>query len=134
MGNPVGCTAKSKKPTDHLQRRDANPARMKAFRAAVGRAKTEFFDSKYGEEQLYLGMLACHPDYQRRGAGEMLCRWGLDKAKAEHLAVTLFASPMGVRLYRRLGFRDVGSFRTQVVGEEEYLDMPGMVLEATKAS
>lgn len=107
---------------------------MKAFRAAVGRAKMEFFDSKYGEEQLYLGMLACHPDYQRRGAGEMLCRWGLDKAEAEHLTVTLFASPMGARLYGKLGFKDVGRFRTQVVGEQEYVDMPGMVLEAPIAS
>jgi ribosomal protein S18 acetylase RimI-like enzyme len=105
---------------------------MVAFREAIGRAKRVYFDENYGEEQLYLGMLACHPDYQKRGAGEMLCRWGLDKGKADGLNLTLFASPMGSRLYRRLGFEEIGSFRTQVVGEDEFLDIPGMVLEAKK--
>lgn len=101
---------------------------MTAFRESVGVAKTEMFDNKYGEKQLYLGMLACHPEYQRRGAGEMLCKWGLNKAKAEDLVLTLYAAPMGGRLYRKLGFRDVGTFHTQVHGEDEYLDTPGMVL------
>lgn len=117
------------KPRDHLERRDADAARMTAFREASDRAKKEWFDAKYGKRRLYLGMLACHPDYQRRGAGEMLCRWGLDKAKAEGLPLALLASPMGSRLYKRLGFQHVGSFRIQVEGEEEYVDMPGMVLE-----
>lgn len=105
---------------------------MVAFREAVGRAKREMFDEKYGEAQLYLGMLACHPDYQRRGAGEMLCKWGLEKGKAENLTLTLYASPMGSRLYSRLGFEEVGIFRTQVEGEEEYLDTPGMAVESAK--
>jgi predicted N-acetyltransferase YhbS len=102
---------------------------MKAFRAAIGKAKTEWFDDKYGEKQLYLGMLACHPDYQKRGAGEILVRWGIDKAKAEELTVTLFASPMGTKLYSRMGFKDIGSFPTQVEVEKEVLVTPGMVLE-----
>lgn len=123
------CTVKTKGPPDNLQRRDASAARMTAFRGAIGRAKKEWFDDKYGEKQLYLSMLACHPDYQKRGAGEMLCRWGVEKGKAEGLTVTLFASPMGWQLYRRIGFKDVGTFRTQVVGEDEYLDTPGMALE-----
>ncbi|MCJ1404944.1 hypothetical protein MMC11_008170 [Xylographa trunciseda] len=119
---------KQKGPPDHLQRRDASAARMTAFRESIGRAKREMFDGPYGESQLYLGMLACHPDYQKRGAGRMLCQWGLDKAKTEGLTITLYASPMGARLYRSLGFQNVGSFRTQVEGEEEFLDTPGMVL------
>ncbi|MCJ1399663.1 hypothetical protein MMC11_002865 [Xylographa trunciseda] len=130
----VGCSATTNAHPDRLQRRDANPARMMAFREAMHRAKKELFDQKYGEKQLYLGMLACHPDYQRRGAGTALCQWGLDKAKAEDLTVSLFASPMGARLYSKLGFKDVASFRTQVVGEDEYLVTPGMVLETTKAA
>jgi predicted N-acetyltransferase YhbS len=102
---------------------------MTAFREAVGKAKTEWFDNNYGEKQIYLGMLACHPDYQKRGAGEMLVRWGIDKGRAEGLTPTLFASPMGMKLYTRLGYKDVGSFRAQVEREKEYLDTPGMVLE-----
>ncbi len=101
---------------------------MAGFRADLARAKKRFFDG-YSDGQLYLGMLACHPDYQGRGAGRALVGWGLGKAKTEGLAVTLFASPMGARIYKRLGFQDVGSFRTQVAGEEEYIDTPAMVLE-----
>lgn len=87
------------------------------------------FDDPYGEKQLYLGQLSTHPDYRRHGAGAALCRWGMEKAKADGMAVTLFASPMGKAVYSKLGFKDVGSFRTQVEGETEYLDTPGMVLE-----
>lgn len=102
---------------------------MAAYRADLNKAKKTLFDDKYGDTQLYLGMLACHPDYQRRGGGKMLVTWGLDKAKAEGLDLTLFGSPMGSRLYRKLGFKDVGGFRTQVEGEDEYLDSLAMALE-----
>ena len=43
--------------------------------------------------------------------------------------MTLFSSPMGKMLYAKLGFRDVGSFKTQVEGEAELLETPAMVLE-----
>jgi ribosomal protein S18 acetylase RimI-like enzyme len=130
--DPVEESKRHNNMSDQTDRRDANPARVAAFKESIAQAKTEFFISRYGEAQLYLGMLACHPDYQRQGAGEMLCRWGLEKAKAEKLAVTLCASPMGEGLYRRLGFRKVGSFRTQVDGEEEFLETPCMVWEETE--
>nr|XP_036574459.1 GNAT family [Colletotrichum truncatum]KAF6780894.1 GNAT family [Colletotrichum truncatum] len=118
-------------PTDHLQRKDAAPERMKAYRAAMSKAKAQWFDEKYGDQQLYLSMLACHPSYQRRGAGELLCQWGFEKAEKQNLTLTLLGSPMGTRLYNRLGFTEVAKFRTQVDGEEEYFDTSVMVLERT---
>ena len=88
------------------------------------------FDDKYGaDKHMYLSLLNTHPTYQGHGAGKALCQWGLEKAKREGWRVTLFASPMGKRLYAKLGFRDVGSFKTQVEGETEWLDIPAMVLE-----
>ena len=88
------------------------------------------FDDKYGaDKHIYLSLLNTHSDYQGRGAGKALCQWGLEKAKREGWTVTLFSSPMGKRLYSKLGFRDVGSFRTQVEGEAEWLDIPAMVIE-----
>ena len=90
------------------------------------------FDDKYGADKyIYLSLLNTHPEYQGQGAGQALCQWGLDKAKMEGWSVTLFSSPMGKRLYAKLGFRDVGSFRTQVEGEAEWLDTPAMVLEGS---
>ncbi|KAI1123033.1 acyl-CoA N-acyltransferase [Nemania abortiva] len=125
---PTG-NAQNRKPVDRPERRDASPARMMAFRANISAAKQRLFDESYGDSQLYLGMLACHPDYQRRGAGTQLVEWGISKARAEKLTLTLFASPMGAFLYKHLGFRDAGGFRTQVPGEDEFLDSKAMVLE-----
>jgi len=103
---------------------------MMAFKKACVRVKKEYLDDKYGEQQLYLEMLICHPDFQNRGAGTMLSQWGLDKAKAENLNMTLFASEKGRRLYTKLGFKTVCTFRVQLDGEEEYLELPAMALEA----
>ena len=89
----------NQKPTDHYSRRDASLARMKAYRAEIGVAKDVLFDRKYGaENHFYLGLLATHPSFQRRGAGSALVRWGLDKAKRMGWTVTLFSSPMGESL------------------------------------
>jgi len=94
---------------------------MKAFRASIGHNKRKMFDEVYGEKQLNLMVLATHPDDQRRGAGTALVEWGKHEARDEGLTVTLFPSPQGLKLYQRLGFRGVGSARTQVEGEEEFL-------------
>lgn len=41
---------------------------------------------------------------------------------------TVFASPMGLALYQRLGFREVGRFRVQLEGEGEFLEIPALAL------
>jgi GNAT superfamily N-acetyltransferase len=115
-----------KPPTDHLDRRDADPVRMTKFRSCISAAKGKWFNGKYGEKQIMLMNLATHPDYWRRGLGFELCRWGLDKAEAEGLEVTLFSSPMGLPLYTKLGFHEVGMMHCQVEGEEESIDLPVM--------
>jgi hypothetical protein len=35
---------------------------------------------------------------------------------------------MGLRLYKKLGFREVGTFRVQSEGDREYLEMPALAL------
>lgn len=112
-----------------VDRQDADPTHLLAFQTDIDRVQKTVFDVRYGDEQLYLGILACHPDYQRRGAGGQLVRWGLEKAKREGLNVTLFASPAGTHLYRKLGFQEAESFETRVEGEDEYLDMLAMTLD-----
>ncbi|KAJ8127297.1 hypothetical protein O1611_g6341 [Lasiodiplodia mahajangana] len=118
-------TIQNGKPID---RRDASLVRIEAHRADLSVNKKRLFDDRYGDRQLYLKMLACHPDYQRLGAGTQLVEWGISKARAERLTITLFASPMGANLYRRLHFQDAGRFCTQVPGEDEVLESRAMVL------
>jgi len=56
---------------------------------------------------LVLGLLCVHPDFQRRGVGKELVRWGLRQAADLGLTVHLEASPEGIPLYRSLGFKTV---------------------------
>ncbi|KAM5369636.1 hypothetical protein ACJZ2D_008895 [Fusarium nematophilum] len=59
-----------------------------------------------GKEHYYLDMLVTHPDYQRRGAGSMLVKWGCDLADKNHVELYVDASKMGALLYRKFGFVD----------------------------
>lgn len=47
-------------------------------------------------------------DYQRRGIGSRLVNVGLEKADKEGVEVYLSGSPMGVPVYQKLGFEEVG--------------------------
>ncbi|KAK4214195.1 putative N-acetyltransferase ycf52-like protein [Rhypophila decipiens] len=106
--------------------------RMQAFRTQCATSKQQFFDQPYksrGVGHMFLKILLCHPAYQRRGAGSALTRWGIDQAAKHRLDTTVFASPMGLELYKKLGFEEVGRFRVQVDGDDEYLEIPALVLE-----
>lgn len=55
-----------------------------------------------------LDTLATHPDYQRRGAGSMLLKWGCELADRHGVALYVDASKAGAPLYERFGFVDEG--------------------------
>ena len=56
------------------------------------------------------------------------------QAKEQGKAVTLFASSMGERVYSRLRFRMTGVVTVQVQGEEEKVQIPGMVWDGKLCS
>jgi GNAT superfamily N-acetyltransferase len=87
------------------------------------------FFSEYGKKQMHLWLLATHPDYRRRGAGTMLCRWGLDKVNARGWVATVLGSPMGTPLYESLGFRLLGNVVTRIDGEDEQLETSCMLYD-----
>ncbi|KAJ6174638.1 hypothetical protein N7485_005375, partial [Penicillium canescens] len=58
------------------------------------------------EKHYYLDTLANHHDYQRRGAGSMLVKWGCDLADKDGVAAYVDASKEGAPLYQRRGFVD----------------------------
>ncbi|KAL2869464.1 uncharacterized protein BJX67DRAFT_379018 [Aspergillus lucknowensis] len=116
------------------ERRDANPAHMKAFDGALSAAKQQYFDSVYGDRQVHLWILGTHPQYQRHGFGTKQCVWGMEFAKAHAAPVTVFSSPMGGALYASLGFRTLGQVVVQVEGEEEKLTIGAMIYEDGRRS
>ncbi|KAK6334550.1 hypothetical protein TWF730_003764 [Orbilia blumenaviensis] len=104
------------------ERRDVNKAHYTEYLATLERGRLEYF-SKYGNEQYHLWLLVTHPDFRKRGAGTMLCRWGMEKATEQSYMTTVLGSPMGTLLYEYLGFKLVGFVTAHVEGEEEKVDV-----------
>lgn len=51
-------------------------------------------------------MLGTHHEYQRRGAGAMLVKWGCDLADRNGMLCYVDASEKGKGLYQKFGFED----------------------------
>ena len=68
----------------------------------------KYFDKAY-PHQLYLKLLATHPDWDGNGFGARHVEWGqqLSLELEPRMPVTLFASPAGYPLYDSLGFESV---------------------------
>ncbi|KAF3921873.1 hypothetical protein AA313_de0209924 [Arthrobotrys entomopaga] len=58
------------------------------------------------EKYLHLNILVVDPKYQRRGIGEALVRWGVNKAIKENIPSTLEASRAGKKVYLKCGFEE----------------------------
>ncbi|GKT86577.1 GNAT family acetyltransferase [Colletotrichum tofieldiae] len=58
------------------------------------------------EKHYYLDTLVTHPDYQRRGAGSLLLKWGCELADENGVGAYVDASKAGKGLYERFGFVD----------------------------
>jgi GNAT superfamily N-acetyltransferase len=56
----------------------------------------------------YLAALVCHEEHQGRGAGGMLMRYGVGAADAMQADIYVEASPPGVPVYKKFGFREIG--------------------------
>ncbi|KAK0276006.1 hypothetical protein LTR35_010775 [Friedmanniomyces endolithicus] len=61
------------------------------------------------EPQLYLNLLATHPDWDGHGFGARQVEVGLKEATRVGMPVTLLASPAGWPLYDSLGFRSLAN-------------------------
>jgi hypothetical protein len=68
----------------------------------------EYFEEAY-PHQLYLKLLATHPDWDGNGFGARNPEWGkkLSRELEPVMPVTLFATPAGYPLYDSLGFESV---------------------------
>ncbi|KAJ5549315.1 acyl-CoA N-acyltransferase [Penicillium frequentans] len=59
-----------------------------------------------------LTILSVDPRYQRQGIGSMLLGWGCEEADAHERDSFLMASPAGINLYTKFGFKAVGDVHT----------------------
>ncbi|CAN9301880.1 unnamed protein product [Alternaria alternata] len=76
------------------------------------------------ERYIYCHVMAVHPDYQRKGIGELLFKRGITIAQQTGLPMYIESSKEGVKLYERMGSRKlkeklVKSNETNDAGENE---------------
>lgn len=63
--------------------------------------------TRYGSELGWIGMMLVHPDFRRQGIAAALMHRGMDYLKNQQVrCVKLDATPVGKKLYDKLGFRD----------------------------
>lgn len=88
------------------ERLDWNMTRAADFGRQMGLIEKRYL---YGYEhtQMYLAILATHPDWDGHGFGAAHCYWGMKMAEARNITTTLIASPAGWVLYDSLGFESV---------------------------
>lgn len=56
---------------------------------------------------LVLDLLATSPNYQGQGVGTALLKWGMEKADALQARIYLEATPEGLPLYIKYGWKEV---------------------------
>lgn len=59
------------------------------------------------QRYLYCHVIAVRPDYQRRGIGEKLFKFGVDVASESQLPIYIESSKEAIRLYEKLGCKRV---------------------------
>lgn len=109
-------------------RRDANPAHVKALSECAQACQRRCF-APYTTEHIHLQALGTLSEFQRRGHGSVLVRWGMERAAQDGVVATLMASPMGRNVYPRLGWEELGEFKAQAHDEEEHTFLYPMVYD-----
>jgi GNAT superfamily N-acetyltransferase len=64
------------------------------------------------------------PNYQRRGIGRLLLKWGLDYADEHKLVAWLNARPAGSKMYLDAGFKIVGTIDVIMAEGDQHIEIP----------
>ncbi|KAL9601806.1 MAG: hypothetical protein Q9219_002296 [cf. Caloplaca sp. 3 TL-2023] len=112
----------------------SNLSVIKDFSDQQDRLKVVHMDST---QDYYLKMLFTHPSYQGQGLASALLRQGLERIDAESRRCYLEASPAGLPIYRKRGWKVVDEIRVDLSKhgvESPYVDhTPCMMREAIGA-
>ncbi|KAH0495063.1 hypothetical protein TgHK011_008634 [Trichoderma gracile] len=66
-----------------------------------------------------LNSISVDGDYRGIGVGKMLTRWGMERADRDKTGIWIISSPLGLQLYKSLGFQQVAEGSR--LGEPQYL-------------
>lgn len=109
------------KTKEHCEHRDMNLTRALPFAHASTIALKKYIEEPFGPTQLYLDMIAVHPDYQLHGAGTRLVSRGVERGRRDGVNVTLAALPTSEGFYAHIGWRSWSNFTIEGVdGDREF--------------
>jgi GNAT superfamily N-acetyltransferase len=102
------------------RRRDQDAARYTAYLKAEEELEAEFYQNSC----YYLDNVCVDFRYQRQGLGRLMIEWGLEEAKKRGLDIMTEAGEMGLGLYMKLGFQQIGTWVLPgVSGDSEALEL-----------
>ncbi|KAJ5701869.1 hypothetical protein N7488_009417, partial [Penicillium malachiteum] len=115
--------AAAETPSQHAPRL-MNEELYNASRELYGQARKKYLD----ERDIVLDFLATLPSHRGKGFGSALLEWGIEKADALQARIYLEATPEGVALYKRYGWKPIEDFKLEmklygVAGEEVFTVM-----------
>lgn len=106
---------------EQCEHRDMNITRAIPFGHASIIALRKYLAEPFGPTQLYLDMIAVHPDYQLHGAGSRLVSRGVEVGRKEGVNVTLAALPTNEGFYAHIGFYSDLNFTIEGIdGDREF--------------
>uniref|UniRef100_V5EPI7 N-acetyltransferase domain-containing protein n=2 Tax=Kalmanozyma brasiliensis (strain GHG001) TaxID=1365824 RepID=V5EPI7_KALBG len=104
------------------------PVMISRFKAQITRTREA---QMKGRDYWWLKVLTVHPEYQRRGLGSMLVKWGTQKADGDGLHGWLETSPMGLGAYLKAGFKVAGMDRIdEPRAKRGHLEWPYMIYDS----
>lgn len=85
----------------------------------------------YTDTCYYLDNVCADFRCQRSGIGSTLVKWGLASARSKGLPAMTEAGPMGLGMYLKLGFQQIGIWKVPTKnGEDDFMEFPVLKLEA----
>lgn len=106
---------------EQCEHRDMNLTRAIPFGHDSTVALRKYIEEPFGPTQLYLDLIAVHPEYQLHGAGTRLVSRGIEIGRKEGVNVTLAALPTSEGFYAHIGFYSDANFTLKSIdGDKEF--------------
>jgi hypothetical protein len=107
---------------------DLNETRAYDYSRQLMLADQKYIEDAY-PKQLYLGLLATHPDWDGHGFAARNLYWGIELAQKLGTPVTLIATPAGYPVYKDVGFLGLTNFSVKALDGWEGEDFWFEVME-----
>ncbi|RFU31919.1 hypothetical protein B7463_g4433, partial [Scytalidium lignicola] len=98
--------------------RSSDEDHLREFGEWASKDSKTYFDVEGRRERWHAQILTVSPEWQGKGLGRKIMSVVMELARKEGVPVGLFASPVGERLYRKLGFEMLGDFCQRPEGDE----------------